>query len=157
MIRQDFFGSVQNVKSSLVLISLESLEKLLGFNCSEVSDDPDELEAFAEKSIDKLAVFVDKIKDAGGDIISMDISREGEDLQVIKKHTVDNEGHNQTILEIRPSKLDMTRFLMKGEPTSIEYFSNRIKELGLSTAQLFENNFALHNGIINEYKALVQS
>ena len=67
MIRQDFFGSVQNVKSSLVLISLESLEKLLGFNCSEVPDDPDELEAFAEKSIDKLAVFVDKIKDAGGD------------------------------------------------------------------------------------------
>jgi hypothetical protein len=46
---------------------------------------------------------------------------------------------------------------MKGEPTSMEYFSNRIKELGLSPAQLFENNFALHNGIINEYKALVQS
>lgn len=156
MIRQDFFGSVQNVRSSLVLISIESFSKLFGYKCFEVSDDPIEMESLVENSMDELEVLVDKVKDAGGDIISMDISIQGEELQVIKKHTVNSEGQNQTILEIRPSQLDMTRFLMKGEPTSTEYVLKRIKQLGLSPAKLIENNFALRNGINNEYKEMVQ-
>ena len=78
-------------------------------------------------------------------------------FKVIKKFTVNNEGFNQTILEVHPDKLDMTRFLMKGELTRCEFFKKRIKELGLSTADILEKGFDFRDEIMNEYKEIVQS
>lgn len=51
----------------------------------------------------------------------------------------------------------MTRFLMKGELTRCEFFKKRIKELGLSPAELLEKRFGFRDEILNEYKEMVQS
>ncbi len=146
MIRQDFFGCVNNVEGSLVMISTKALNKLLGSKDFERKNGTDESET-----------FVKKIIDAGGDIIDLDLYSGSQNFKVIKKFTVNNDGFNQTILEVHPSKLDMTRFLMKGELTRCEFFKRRIKELGLSIAEILEKGFDFRDEIMNEYKEIVQS
>ena len=146
MIRQDFFGCVNNVEGSLVMISTKALNKLLGSKDFERTNGTDEAET-----------FVKKIIDAGGDIIDLDFYSGSQNFKVIKKFTVNNEGFNQTILEVHPSKLDMTRFLIKGELTRCEFFKKRIKELGLSIAEILEKGFSFRDEIMKEYKAIVKS
>ena len=146
MIRQDFFGCVNNVEGSLVMISTKALNKLLGSKDFERKNGTDEAET-----------FVKKIIDAGGDIIDLDFYSGSQNFKVIKKFTVNNEGFNQTILEVHPSKLDMTRFLIKGELTRCEFFKKRIKELGLSIAEILEKGFSFRDEIMKEYKAIVKS
>ena len=146
MIRQDFFGCVNNVEGSLVMISTKALNKMLGYKDFERKNGTDEAET-----------FIKKIIDAGGDIIDLDFYSGSQNFKVIKKFTVNNEGFNQTILEVHPSKLDMIRFLMKGELTRCEFFKRRIKELGLSIAEILEKGFGFRDEIMNEYKAIVKS
>ena len=146
MIRKDFFGCVNNVEGSLVMISTKALNKMLGSKDLELKNGMDEAET-----------FVKKIIDAGGDIIDLNFYSGSQNFKVIKKFTVNNEGFNQTILEVHPSKLDMTRFLIKGELTRCEFFKKRIKELGLSIAEILEKGFSFKDEIMNEYKEIVQS
>jgi len=46
---------------------------------------------------------------------------------------------------------------MKGELTRCEFFKRRIKELGLSIAEILEKGFGFRDEIMNEYKEIVQS
>ena len=157
MIRQDFYGSVRKVDDSMVLISSQVLRKFLGFYSEAIPENLDEIDDHIEKYSNDSELFIKKILDAGGDIVSMDTPLGESEWNVIKKYTVNEDGCNQVVLEIRPSNLNMTRFLMKNELTSSEFFKNRIAELGLSCDQLHENNFALRDRIMDEYKASVQS
>lgn len=147
MIRQDLDGSVHILHGSVVIISADKLQKMLGLESKSPTLDDGRQEK-----------FIQTILDHDGDIINLDISMEPQKHEIIKKYTVNNEGKNQTILEIRPSKLNMSRFLMKGELTSGEYFCKRFKELGI-----FNDSFDIKdlNGmkdwIHSEYKNIIGS
>jgi len=147
MIRQDLVGSVHVLHFSVVIISADKLQKMLGLESKSPTLDDGRQEK-----------FIQTILDHDGDIINLDISMEPQKHEIIKKYTVNNEGKNQTILEIRPSKLNMSRFLMKGELTSGEYFCKRFKELGI-----FNDSFNIKdlNGmkdwIHSEYKNIIGS
>ena len=52
MIRQDFFGCVNNVEGSLVMISTKALNKMLGSKDFELKNGMDEAETFVKKIID---------------------------------------------------------------------------------------------------------
>ena len=78
------------------MISTKALNKLLGSKDFERKNGTDESET-----------FVKKIIDAGGDIIDLDFYSGSQNFKVIKKFTVNNDGFNQTILEVHPSKLDI--------------------------------------------------
>lgn len=133
MIRQDLATTFENGNDSFVIISAMTLRKLMGY------DQP--------KSFGKA------IKDNGGAIVVVDIELENQNLNVIKKYTVDNEGQNQTVVEIRPAKMDMGRFLMKGEPTNVEYIGKRFEELGLPQDKLK----SVLGDLMEEYKEMVKS
>lgn len=157
MIRQDLYGSVRKVKESMVLISTQALKKLLGFYSEDMPENPDEIEDHVDRDLNGSKFFIEKIVEAGGDIISLDNYLEENEWHVFKKYTLNEEGGNEIILEIRPKGLKMKRFLMKNELNQSEFFKKRIKELGLSIIELLNKGLEFRDEILNDYKKTTES
>lgn len=147
MIRQDLDGSVNILHGSVVIISADKFQKMLGIDLGDVFE-----------STDKLDEFIKKILENDGDVVCVDISMQPEKYDIVKKYTVDNEGKNQTILEIRPAKLNMSRFLMKGEPTSFEFFSKHFTAKGIFQKAINKGTLeSLKAWVDSEYKKMIES
>jgi hypothetical protein len=147
MIRQDMDGSVSILYGSVVIISADKLQAMLGFGSTDDASGFDDTKG-----------FLSAILGQGGDIINMDISTQPQRHEIVKKYMVNNEGENQTLVEIRPARLKMSRFLMKGEPTRSEFFNKRFKELDALKGNMSkEQLLALSDQIDSEYRKIVES
>lgn len=141
MIRQDLDTTVKDVTLTVVIIPFETLQKMMGYWKSD------------DESLDQMEPFIETVVTNGGTLVDMDLEMAPQNINVIKKFTVNNEGKNQIILEMRPDNLTQARFLKKDEPTSSEYFNKRFKEMGNPWSKLK----GVYEEIMQEYKEVVKS
>lgn len=118
MVREDEIDILNATQTSLVLLPMDVVQKLL-----KTKDD--------EK-------IVKWICDNNGTLF--DISSIYEEIEVVKKHLVEDTDKGTILHEVIEIKTadsrNAERYLLKHELTTQEYIKNKVNELGLSTKEM---------------------
>jgi len=106
-----------------------------------------------EEGDDKEIEVLKTVMDGGGDMLNLNQGGIYEllNVEIHKKHMVDNDGVNIPVLEMKSGRGN--RFLMNGELTCEEYMLQRCKEINVKGAESL-NHF---NTFVEEYKELMKS